>query len=52
MMGMPMMKNTLSQLTCLYQLDLVMGVSVMWGLEGSWRELRMGSDVLATLDGA
>src|SRR3954447_1725640 len=34
---MPMMRNTFSQLTCLYQLALVMGVSVMCGFTESCR---------------
>jgi hypothetical protein len=38
---------TLSQLTCLYQLAFVMGVSVMCGFLGSYLELRLGSAVLA-----
>lgn len=44
-------KLTLSQLTCLYQLALVMGVSVMCGFLGSYLGLRFGSEVLAMGDG-
>jgi hypothetical protein len=40
---MPIMKTTLSQLTCLYQFDLVMGVSVIWGFLGSYLGFRFGS---------
>ena len=50
-MGMPMIKNTLSQLTCLYQFFLVMGVSVTCFFEGSYDLLRLGSDVFAAGDG-
>jgi hypothetical protein len=32
--GIMPMKYTFSQLTCLYQLSKVMGVSVMWGFGG------------------
>ena len=42
---------TLSQLTCLYQLDFVMGVSVMCGFLGSYLGLRLGSEVLAIEEG-
>ena len=42
---------TLSQLTCLYQFALVMGVSVMCGFLGSYLGLRFGSEVLAIGDG-
>ena len=44
-------KLTFSQLTCLYQLALVMGVSVMCGFLGSYFGLRFGSEVLAMEDG-
>jgi hypothetical protein len=44
-------KLTFSQLTCLYQLALVMGVSVMCGFLGSYLGLRFGSEVLAMGDG-
>jgi hypothetical protein len=42
---------TLSQLTCWYQLCLVMGWSVMCGFFGSYFELRFGSEVLAMGEG-
>jgi len=45
------MKVTFSQLTCLYQFDLVMGVSVMWIFLGSYFEFRFGSDGLAMGEG-
>lgn len=45
------MRVTLSQLTCLYQFDLVMGESVICGFFGSYDLLRFGSDVLANDDG-
>ena len=41
------MRDTFSQLTCLYQLDLVMAVSVMWGFFGLYEEFLFGSDGLA-----
>lgn len=44
-------KLTLSQLTCLYQFDRVMGKSVMCGFLGSYLGLRFGSVVLAMEEG-
>lgn len=41
----------MSQLTCLYQLPLVMGSSVMCCFLGSYLGFRLGSDVLAMGDG-
>ena len=37
------MRVTFSQLTCLYQLALVMAVSVMWTFLGSYDLFRFGS---------
>ena len=45
------MRVTLSQLTCLYQFALVMGVSVICGFFGSYLGLRLGSEGLAAEDG-
>lgn len=45
------MRVTFSQLTCLYQLALVMGVSVMCGFLGSYDLLRFGSEVFAKGEG-
>jgi len=44
-----MIKVTLSQLTCLYQLALVMGSSVMCGFFGSYFLFLFGSEVFAML---
>jgi len=46
-----MIRVMLSQLTCLYQLCLVMGSSVMCGFLGSYFLFRVGSDGFAILDG-
>jgi hypothetical protein len=48
---MPTMRVTFSQLTCLYQLAVVIGVSVMCGFFGSYLDARVGSDALAAADG-
>ena len=45
------MRVTLSQLTCLYQLALVMGSSVICGFLRSYFLLRCGSDGFAIGDG-
>ena len=46
-----MIRDTLSQLTCLYQFDLVIGVSVMCVFLGSYLLGWLGSDALAIDDG-
>lgn len=38
-----MMRKTLSQLTCWYQFDRVIGISVMWVFLGSYLGFRLGS---------
>jgi len=45
------MKKTFSQLTCLYQLYLVIGVSVMCGFLGSYCLFLLGSSLLAIAEG-
>jgi len=44
--GIMPMKYTFSQLTCLYQLSKVMGISVMWGLCGTFLGFVEGGAVL------
>lgn len=45
------MKKTFNQLTCLYQFDFVMGVSVMCGFLGSYLGFLFGSEGFAMGDG-
>jgi len=45
------MKKTLSQLTCWYQFDRVMGESVMCGFFGSYFAFLLGSSLLAIGEG-
>ena len=49
--GIPTIRKTFNQFTCLYQFFLVRGVSVMCVLEGLYDLFLLGSEVFAMGDG-